>query len=957
MRVIDRIFCFVALVAGLVMTASCRGVELEPEEAESLTAEYLFCPALDGNPASKAIGDAGMIDQLRVFVYKETGGELLCSESKVYAWSDVQRNGVALSLEPGGNYGIMFWAEHKANTAYSFKDDGAVVADYSDYKDAGFARMEELDAFYALATVLSGDTETNRKVVLRRPFAQLNFADSEKPVEGSTAKVTFHSIPYSYNPLTDEVKTTDHVSDADDIVFTFKDFPKENLSHNGSKYHYVSTNYLFAPNRMASVAACTVELEKDGVIVASYEFKGKKAINLEQRKKVNMIGYTTQQPEKWSEWNGQFPTICTLTTDPYDKNCYIIDDAEDIAWLSDALNCESLGEGKTFRLETNIDMCRKSGQRSLKLQPGCTFDGNGLIIKGVRMMVGLFGDKATNLSVRNLTIEDAVVSSTTNAHKGILANSLCGTSYISNVTVVDSEVRTMNAAAGGLVGYVSRRSPEDRSEQMQVVFDDCHLINTKIEANGSEGYFVGMFRGYDGGEKLQFKDDCTVQQALGAQSLNSSVVEGNEAVWTVANDYTKYNAWVGCEECYRGQLCFGDMRYVAKWDGTTAVTPLLADPVYDDSQEHKVTAGTNRFVIYSAFDLAGARKKTSAPKALYFKTSVDMNGQGKDGKYHVPQQFANRKCESADDNWFKTFNCVKTLDGQNNTIYNLCLNSKSVSDSTYISAFIHAAQRDTVTVHKNLIFRNCCSVSPVVQREGAMAGQDLSSASIVVFYTGAEKSGEQPYTMDNIHVYDSQVFALQHSGLLAGIVSGGSVSNCSVNNCYIENYRCTTTVEDFTKKVTIAGSEITISAGFYSFGEIGALVGMIRRESTLTNCHVRNSIIHAYGEPDKEADMSSDGLLGEAAIATAKQLGYFLVPGRHVSTMIGDIRTYDGEKIRINGCTVDAATKCTAEQDHHNSTYPYIGQAYYIQFGDTQGAVYVDGKRLTLADGDKDTKR
>ena len=164
-------------------------------------------------------------------------------------------------------------------------------------------------------------------------------------------------------------------------------------------------------------------------------------------------------------------------------------------------------------------------------------------------------------------------------------------------------------------------------------------------------------------------------------------------------------------------------------------------------------------------------------------------------------------------------------------------------------------------------------------------------------------------------------------------------------------------MEDFTKKVTIAGSEITISAGFYSFGEIGALVGMIRRESTLTNCHVRNSIIHAYGEPDKEADMSSDGLLGEAAIATAKQLGYYLVPGRHVSTMIGDIRTYDGEKIRINGCTVDAATKCTAEQDHHNSTYPYIGQAYYIQFGDTQGAVYVDGKRLTLADGDKDTKR
>ena len=211
--------------------------------------------------------------------------------------------------------------------------------------------------------------------------------------------------------------------------------------------------------------------------------------------------------------------------------------------------------------------------------------------------------------------------------------------------------------------------------------------------------------------------------------------------------------------------------------------------------------------------------------------------------------------------------------------------------------------------------------------------------------------------MDNIHIYDSKVFALQHSGVLAGIVSRGKISNCSVNDCYIENYKCTKSSEQFKKNVEILGNKITISAEFYSYGEIGGLFGNVRRQSYITNCHVRGTTIHAYGEPDKEADMTSDGLVGMGAIAAAKGLGFYKVPGRHVSTMIGDIRTHNGETITITNCTVDAATKCTAEEYNHNSLVPYIGQAYYIQFGDTKGTVLVDGYSLTLADGNKNTNR
>ena len=323
----------------------------------------------------------------------------------------------------------------------------------------------------------------------------------------------------------------------------------------------------------------------------------------------------------------------------------------------------------------------------------------------------------------------------------------------------------------------------------------------------------------------------------------------------------------------------------------------------------------------------------------------------------MPDEFEQSKCKSEDDNWFKPFSYVKDLDGQNNTIYNLSLHSKARSDTAYTCAFILSVQKDTVTTHKNLNMRNCCTVVPVFHK-GEGYSEDLSHGAIFMRASGGDTSSGTPvYTMDNIHIYDSKVFALQHSGVLCGILARANMLNCSVNNCHIENYNCEVNPELFSKTVTIAGSEIEVYEHFYSHGEIGALVGSVRRECTISNCHVRNTRIHAFHEPDKEAQMRSDGLLGKAAIATAKALGYYLIPGRHVSTLIGSIRTIKGETITINGCTVDAATRCTQSHNKHNDSYPFIGQAYFVQFQDTEGKVIVNGNELTLADCNKNTER
>ena len=661
---------------------------------------------------------------------------------------------------------------------------------------------------------------------------------------------------------------------------------------------------------------------------------------------------------KYSIWDGETPSNSPLTHDPDAANTYIIDEAADIAWLGVEDNAGSLGEGKTLVFKANIDMGKESGMRSLQLPAGTSIEGQGHIIKGLSLTSGIFRD-ATELSVNDLIIDDAEVTYTDGSklQHGILADILSGSSSFRNVKIRNSSISTDAGSAGGFVGYIKRKDSDNRSETMDVIFDNCHIINTKVSAGDHEGHFVGLFRGYDNSERLTFMENCSVIPADSEDLLKSNIRDENKAIWLADKDFSRYDRWLGCEECYRGIVYLGSERFICKWDGEKTVSPLLADPVYDDTDEHKVEAGKNRFVIYSAFDLAGVREMTSSPDALYFKENVDMNGQGKDGRYYVPEEFSESRYESDDDNTFKPFNTVHHIDGQHHTIYNLSLSSKMLPDSAHECAFVRWANDGIITVHKNLNFRGCCSIAPVVTKVELGKKQDMSSAAILIWITGPESTGEPTYTMENIHIYDSHVFGLQNSGILAGILSRGNAYNCSVNNSRVENYRCNNSLEPFEKNVEILGSKITISADFYSYGEIGGLIGMVRRTSNISDCHVRGCTIHAYGNEDKMADMVSDGFIGKGAIAAAQALGFYKVPGRHVSTLIGSIRTRNEEIITINGCTVDTATKCTAEQYHHNSSFPYIGQAYYIQFADTKGQVIIDGTSLTLADGNKNTKR
>ena len=286
-------YCYIQsllLAFAVLMGAACSNdapLLSEKDEEVSVT----FQPRLSGDLNTRTLGDASHIDQIKVFVYENVG---TLSHRFTYTgfWSDVQQNGVTLTLAKGRTYSLLFWAEDKYNTAYDITDEGQITVNYSGYTQGGFAKMEEMDAFYGTAAIIVGPNVSGiRNVSLTRPFAQLNFMDNvTTPVAGiHKSVVTFHNIPTAFNPFTGEVTQIN----GNDITFEFADFTNETMEVNGTNCSYVASNYLFAPTESTSSVSVTIVLQcglGNSLTTRFLEFKNEKAIILEKNKKTNVVG-------------------------------------------------------------------------------------------------------------------------------------------------------------------------------------------------------------------------------------------------------------------------------------------------------------------------------------------------------------------------------------------------------------------------------------------------------------------------------------------------------------------------------------------------------------------------------------------------------------------------------------------------------------------------------------------
>ena len=929
------------LLSATLLTTSCLQSDFDEPLLAGDTVKVSFNVGVDNDMVTR-VGEGESIDKLLVAIYKQDGTFVRAEIDDAEVDNGEISGNLDFELLRNQNYKAVFFAYN--STGYTVSDDSqTITANYS------VSNPEQLDAFRGTID-FTATANTSLSTTLTRAVALFVVGAKNENFESGNVTLSLPGAPTAINTLTGATSATSNIS------LTFTPDGSSKADENGN-YTLLAMTYVLPGTIQPTIT--TVDGDKQ---VAN-------AITFTANKRYNLLGNSLFVN---FSWGGEIE-ITSLPAENVRNGWIHIKTAEELAYLI------KNGDYATVAAGANISSTRADGVKKYHICPGADLDmgtwknedkpttavsfTNTIIdagkwdedaptvdqtcedgcytIEGLTLANGIFGN-ANGVTVQNLNIEGATIGSNTAEGVGIIANTATGSLTLTNITV--SGTVTGANKVGGLVGYI------DSATGTTATLTDCSS-SAAVNATAKAGALVGWFDGYDESETLNFIDCSTT-----SQSTFTTPFCGDEQACFNTNDLALSNIeqhLLGGEEYCRGTINYGYVdgdgnltseRFFYRWDGVRKVTPLT---------ENSSTS------IYSPYDLADCQGKSIT--SMTFHNDVDMGGQGIDGKFYIPEVFASKQ-SSTDDRPFNPISTVKTLNGAKNstdnyTIYNLYI--KRLNSGTG-NAFIQTA--NGTTSHKNLNFNNCCTVATAqIYYENGIEDEAKAYGAIVC----SEPSGA--YTMQNIHAVGCKVFAAQKLGTLSSIVSGGTITNCSVTNCRIENYQCKDVNERFSSgnrsfsipiKIPFIGTKyFDITAElyeyYYCYGEAGGLCGFVTGNTNISNCNVTGTTVHAYGQGDKMGEVniieSDSGLVtNSTAKAALALIGLYKIPGRHVSTFIGDIRA--AGNVSITNCHVSDDCTCTQTYDNHNSTYPYIGQAYYVLYLDTAGTVTVDGKKLTLAD-------
>ena len=847
-------------LAALFFVTSCALEEMPglfgPEEGEEVVMS--FRPKFDDfESVTKAIGKGERVDELLVQVYENGGSKPI--SSVVYEKSEW--GAIDIPFYYGKKYQVYFWAYNSENDPYTITDAGLKGGVSVGYPDGALAydALEILDAFYAVKDVdLSTNDDTRVNVSLTRPFAQVNLvADKAELLNAKATKVEFEiNAANSFVPgAADAISTTG-------VTFTFKSDNsfQDNEEITAGKV-YLGTTYLFVPSSGSLEAKVTLYDSMDN------KLKGPSSVTipLASNQRTNLV-FTGVEPA----WDDDAMDVPDDVSDgwihietPEQMAAFLLDGPAEGAKVH---VCHDINMGGLPQKYHEAIAARTF--TDLTLYGGALENGNPTTGGGSHMISNFtapaFLANATNLTVSDLVLDNFNIGG--NSHVGTLVNTLKGSSTFTNVTVSNSSATTSNGAAGGVVGYMVRKSEKDRAENMEVKFDGCSIVGSEAMniATGTlaEGKFVGLLSGYDNGEKLVFTD-CSADYNTTVADYASRYTEGNESTWQSDNDYTTYDGFLGDEKYLRAKVYFGGEdeatnRFCPKWDGKK--------PTYD------LIVESNSKLVFSPYDLALLQEDIDPKTPLVTHSSVTfVNNVDMASKVFVP------------------ITKITNLYGNNFTIYNLKVDTMQDEANSYGGAFMRNTGGGE---HKDLTFDNA-DIKVVHDPNGSTGNAYGGILSAAVSST---------HTISNVHVKNSKLYAVCKMGGLVGRVHGGTFTctGCTVDNCILENYNAKDDdVFDISKEVS--GVTATAYAVFGTSGEAGGLIGFLCTTANISDCAVTNTIMNCFGQRDQEIKLTAN-------VSGIQGAGYFLVAGRHVNEFIGDIRTIYGENISISKCSVDSNT-------------------------------------------------
>lgn len=602
-------------------------------------------------------------------------------------------------------------------------------------------------------------------------------------------------------------------------------------------------------------------------------------------------------------------------------------------------------EGGKYRLENDLNLASSEIAEKFTSEIGIEkfvnfeFDGNDKTISGLKLPIaaGLFSEISGTSKVYDLTLDSFTVGSSENVSNllgtGLLCGSAKGTLEVSNVTVSNSSVsapckvggmigsfvdgtasfdgcavnsttveatylKGISGWCGGFIGFVGRSEEKNTALSVAVETNDCSVNGCTVIANMQSstrfsGKFLGSIVGYDENEVFRMAG-CSV-----SDDTTLSITDANGAAYKSEDP----SGLIGGHKYLGGLIYVDGAIYVIPWDGVTVTEPALEG---------------NTYMVYTAAELAWFQGKT-VTKEIRICSDINLGGQ-----------------------LFAPIHMAQYIDGQKANGENACISGLKVVRTNCGKedggAFIR--QASGTTVHKNITFR----------KADIRATHDESADHGNAYCATLCGNMIGTYTMENVHAYDGKLYGVNKmGGLLGRVYATATISNCSVNGYYIENYKVMDKPETFSGTAQKMGMTVTAQATFYPHGEIGGMIGFIQGNTTVTDCYVKSTQINAVGQADQKAELSGDW----AAVLGINALGGFTVPGRHVSTLIGDIRTGNGSSsfnITISGCSADAETESMMSSwDKHASNANFIGQCYYVYSKDkSEGSVTVDGSSMSI---------
>ena len=233
-----NLFKSFALAAVAVIAGACAKEQVASGDGE--TVEMTFnVDVPEATITTKGLSDAAQVDELVFDAFRSLNDTESIKGFRQVVAVENGRATIQVKLIKGQNYRFVFWAQKANNGYYNTDNLSNITVDYS----KALANDSSLDAFFAKEEVTNVQNPISKTIILKRPFAQVNYVTKEELSEGLCIKesqITVKNALTSFNPLRNKL------SGAKDVTFDYNAVPAEKLIIGGIEYNYLATAFILA---------------------------------------------------------------------------------------------------------------------------------------------------------------------------------------------------------------------------------------------------------------------------------------------------------------------------------------------------------------------------------------------------------------------------------------------------------------------------------------------------------------------------------------------------------------------------------------------------------------------------------------------------------------------------------------------------------------------------------------